>query len=53
VLTPAGQELLDKATKALADADFGLAGVDGALSGRVIEVLSEVRQSVGDVPGPR
>ena len=49
VLTPAGRELLDKATKALADADFGLNGVDGALSGRVVEVLGEVREHIGDV----
>jgi len=51
VLTPAGREVLDKATKALADADFGLAGVDAALSGRVVEVLGDVRERIGDV-GP-
>jgi DNA-binding MarR family transcriptional regulator len=49
VLTPAGHELLDQATKALADADFGLAGVDGPLSGQVVEVLGEVRQRIGDI----
>jgi len=42
--------VLDKATKALADADFGLANVDGALSGRVVEVLGEVRDHIGDIP---
>lgn len=49
VLTPAGREALDKATKALADADFGLAGVDDALSGRVVDVLGEVREHIGDI----
>jgi len=49
VLTPAGQEVLEAATKALADADFGLAGVDGALSRRVVEVLGEVREHIGDI----
>src|ERR1700691_5353496 len=34
VLTPAGRETLDEATKSLADGDFGLAGVDSELSGR-------------------
>src|ERR1700691_3384837 len=38
-LTPAGYELLDKVTRALADADFGLSGVSGALAGRVVDVL--------------
>ena len=52
VLTPAGQEVLEAATKALADADFGLAGVDGALSRRVVEVLGEVREHRGH-PDPR
>jgi DNA-binding MarR family transcriptional regulator len=51
VLTPAGQQILDKATKALADNDFGLAGVDGALSRRVVDVLGNVREHIGDVPG--
>ena len=49
VLTPAGRETLDKATKALADADFGLAGVDDTLSGRVVDVLGEVRENIGDI----
>jgi DNA-binding MarR family transcriptional regulator len=48
VLTPAGREMLDKATKSLADGDFGLAGVDSELSGRVIGVLGEVRERIGD-----
>jgi hypothetical protein len=48
VLTPAGREMLDKATKSLADSDFGLAGVDSELSGRVIGVLGEVRERIGD-----
>ena len=49
VLTPAGRELLDKATKALADADFGLTGVDGSLSGHVVKVLGDVRERIGDI----
>jgi DNA-binding MarR family transcriptional regulator len=48
VLTPAGRETLDEATKSLADGDFGLAGVDGELSARVIDVLGDVRERIGD-----
>jgi DNA-binding MarR family transcriptional regulator len=51
VLTPAGQEILDKATKALADNDFGLTGVDGELSRQVVDVLGDVREHIGDAPG--
>jgi DNA-binding MarR family transcriptional regulator len=51
VLTPAGQQVLDKATEALADSDFGLAGVDGELSRQVVDVLGDVREHIGDVPG--
>jgi DNA-binding MarR family transcriptional regulator len=51
VLTPAGQEVLDKATKALADNDFGLTGVDGELSRHVVDVLGDLREHIGDVPG--
>jgi DNA-binding MarR family transcriptional regulator len=51
VLTPAGLQILDKATKALADNDFGLAGVDGELSRQVVDVLGDVREHIGDVPG--
>ena len=51
VLTPAGQEILDQATKALAENDFGLTGVDGKLSRRVVDVLGDVRERIGDVPG--
>ncbi len=49
VLTPAGREVLDKATKALADTEFGLTGVDASLSGRVVEVLGDVREHIGDI----
>jgi DNA-binding MarR family transcriptional regulator len=49
-LTPAGRELLDKVTKALADTDYGLTGVDDKLSGRVVDVLREVRGHIGDIP---
>jgi DNA-binding MarR family transcriptional regulator len=48
-LTPVGRELLDKVTKALADTDYGLTGVDNALSGRVVDVLREVRVHIGDI----
>jgi DNA-binding MarR family transcriptional regulator len=51
VLTPAGQQILDQATKALADNDFGLAGVDGERSRQVVDVLGHVREHIGDVPG--
>ena len=51
VLTPAGQQILGQATKALADNDFGLAGVDGELSRQVVDVLGHVREHIGDVPG--
>ena len=49
VLTPAGRDVLDSATKALAGADFGLSGVDDALSERVVDVLGEVREHIGDL----
>jgi DNA-binding MarR family transcriptional regulator len=48
-LTPAGRELLDKVTKSLADTDYGLTGIDNALSGRVVDVLREVREHIGDI----
>jgi DNA-binding MarR family transcriptional regulator len=51
VLTPAGQEILDTATKALADNDFGLTSVDGELSRHVVDLLGDVREHIGDVPG--
>jgi DNA-binding MarR family transcriptional regulator len=51
VLTPAGREILDKATKALADNDFGLKGVGGELSRHVVDLLGDVREHIGDVPG--
>ena len=47
-LTPAGRALLDKVTRILADADFGLTGVDDELSRRVVDVLREVRRHLGD-----
>jgi DNA-binding MarR family transcriptional regulator len=50
VLTPAGQEILEQATRSLADNHFGLNGVDGELSGRVVDVLGEVREHIGDAP---
>ena len=49
VLTPAGQEMLEVATKALADADFGLPASTARCPGRVVEVLGEVRQRIGDI----
>jgi DNA-binding MarR family transcriptional regulator len=52
VLTPAGRDTLDRATKALADNDFGLTGVDPQLSGRLVDVLGEVRERIGDVQPP-
>jgi hypothetical protein len=35
-------------TRILADADFGLTGVDDELSQRVVDVLREVRRHIGD-----
>lgn len=48
-LTPAGLELLGKVTRSLADADFGLTGIDSALAGRVVDVLRAVRLLTGDI----
>lgn len=50
VLTPAGRELLDEVSPALAGTGFGLAGVDHDLTNRVIDVLREVRGKIGDIP---
>ena len=47
-LTPAGMELLGKATEALADAEFGLTGVSEGLSVRLVDVLQDVRIRIGD-----
>jgi DNA-binding MarR family transcriptional regulator len=47
-LTPAGMELLDKATKALADVEFGFTGVSEGLSIRLVDVLRDVRIRIGD-----
>jgi DNA-binding MarR family transcriptional regulator len=48
-LTAAGRELLDQATKALADVGFGLTGVSVATAHRVVEVLHDVREHIGDI----
>jgi DNA-binding MarR family transcriptional regulator len=48
-LTPAGRELLDKVTQDLADASFGLGGVDDKLAARVVSVLRQVRVRIGDI----
>lgn len=48
-LSPAGYELLGTVTRALAEARFGLSGVSDALSGRVVDVLRQVRLRVGDI----
>ena len=47
---PAGGELLDEVSRALAGTGFGLAGVDHDLASRVIDVLREVRGKIGDIP---
>lgn len=48
-LTPAGRELLEKVTADVAGANFGLAGVDNTLAGRVVSVLQQVRVKIGDI----
>jgi len=48
MLTPGGSELLTKVTADLADAGFGLAGVDDELAEQVTSVLRQVRERVGD-----
>src|SRR5258708_30217168 len=48
-LTPAGRAALEKATEALSDVGYGLAGVDDQLSGQVVEVLRAVRDHIGDI----
>jgi DNA-binding MarR family transcriptional regulator len=48
-LTPGGIELLDKVTKALADTDYGLTGISVELSHRVVDVLHDVREHIGDI----
>jgi DNA-binding MarR family transcriptional regulator len=47
-LTPAGTALLDKATKALADVEFGLTGVSEGLSVQLVDVLREARARIDD-----
>jgi DNA-binding MarR family transcriptional regulator len=49
MLTPAGHELLAKVTADLADAGFGLTGVDDKLASRVTSVLRQVRGRMGDI----
>jgi len=47
-ITPAGQALLRKATKALDAADFGLVGLTSAQAQKLVELLAPVRMSAGD-----
>ena len=49
MLTPAGYDLLAKVTADLADAGFGLTGVDDKLAARVTGVLRQVRGRIGDI----
>lgn len=49
VLTKAGRELLETVTKSLADASFGLPGVDDTLARQTVEVLRQVRTQIGDI----
>jgi DNA-binding MarR family transcriptional regulator len=49
-LTSDGHALLDTVTKSLADIDFGLTGIGAALSNRVVDVLHDVRERIGDLP---
>jgi DNA-binding MarR family transcriptional regulator len=49
VLTPAGRALCGAATAALAEAGFGMAGVDRGTLRTLIESLREARCAVGDL----
>jgi DNA-binding MarR family transcriptional regulator len=49
-LTDAGQELVDRASKDLADSQFGLTGVTESLAKRLTSTLGQVRVRMGDVP---
>lgn len=49
-LTSAGEELLAKATDALAATGYGLGGTGVDVSAQVVDVLREVRGEIGDVP---
>ena len=48
-ITPAGQALLRKATKALDAADFGLVGLTPARAQKLVELLAPIRMSAGDL----
>lgn len=50
VLTPAGRGLVKDATAGLAEAGFGLDGVDGATLRSLTESLRSTRRAIGDLP---
>jgi len=47
-LTPAGAQLLDEATKSLAEVEYGLDGVGETLSVQLVDMLRDVRARIGD-----
>jgi DNA-binding MarR family transcriptional regulator len=47
-LTPAGRELLDQATRSLAEAEYGLPGIGEELSIQLTGMLHNVRARIGD-----
>ena len=48
-MTPAGQRVVDEATAALMDIDFGLDALDEPARSQVFEHLRSVRLAAGDV----
>jgi len=47
-ITPSGRALLQKTTKALDAADFGMVGLTPARAQKLVELLEPVRMSAGD-----
>ncbi len=47
-ITPAGRDLVERATRDLVAADFGLDALDGAARGSLSELLRPIRSGAGD-----
>lgn len=48
-LTPEGLEVVERATKALAEEQYGLPGVSPQLAVTLTEILRQVRERIGDI----